>query len=41
MLGQLATEYVIDLIERPGTPVYPRVLPPKLIVRESTRRLKK
>jgi len=37
LLGQLAVEYIIDLIEKPDTPVYQRVLPPKLIVRESTR----
>ena len=37
LLGQLAVEYIIDLIEKPDTPVYQRVLPPKLIIRESTR----
>lgn len=37
LLGQLAVEYIIDLIEKPETPVYQRVLPPKLIIRESTR----
>lgn len=37
LLGQLAVEYIIDLIEKPDTPIYQRVLPPKLIVRESTR----
>jgi DNA-binding LacI/PurR family transcriptional regulator len=37
LLGQLAVEYIVDLIEKPDTPIYQRVLPPKLIVRESTR----
>ncbi len=37
LLGQLAVEYIIDLIEKPDTPIYQRVLPPKLIIRESTR----
>jgi DNA-binding LacI/PurR family transcriptional regulator len=37
LLGQLAVEYIIDLIEKPDTPVYQRVLPPKLIIRESTQ----
>lgn len=37
LLGQLAIEYIIDLIEKPDTPIYQRVLPPDLIVRHSTR----
>jgi DNA-binding LacI/PurR family transcriptional regulator len=37
LLGQLAVEYIIDLIEKPDAPIYQRVLPPKLIIRESTR----
>jgi DNA-binding LacI/PurR family transcriptional regulator len=37
LLGQLAVEYIIELIEKPDTPVYQRVLPPKLVIRESTR----
>jgi DNA-binding LacI/PurR family transcriptional regulator len=37
LMGQLAVEYIIDLIEKPDTPVYQRVLPPKLIIRGSTR----
>lgn len=37
LLGQLAVEHIISLIENPKTPVYQRVLSPKLIIRESTR----
>jgi DNA-binding LacI/PurR family transcriptional regulator len=37
LLGQLAVEYIIDLIEKDDTPIYQRVLPPRLINRESTR----
>jgi DNA-binding LacI/PurR family transcriptional regulator len=37
LLGQLAIEYTIELIEKPDTPIYQRVLPPKLIIRGSTR----
>jgi len=37
LLGQLAVEYIVNLIEHPHTPVYQRVLPPKLVIRESTR----
>jgi DNA-binding LacI/PurR family transcriptional regulator len=37
LLGRLAIEHIVNLIENPETPVYQRVLPPKLIVRESTR----
>jgi DNA-binding LacI/PurR family transcriptional regulator len=40
LLGQLAVEYIIDLIEKPDTPVYQRVLPPKLIIRKSTRAIR-
>lgn len=39
LLGRLAIEHVVTLIENPDTPVYQRVLPPKLIIRESTRPL--
>jgi DNA-binding LacI/PurR family transcriptional regulator len=39
MLGRLAVEYVVSMIENPETPVYQRVLVPKLIVRGTTRRL--
>jgi LacI family transcriptional regulator len=37
LIGNLAVEHIISLIENPDTPVYQRVLSPKLIVRESTR----
>ncbi len=39
LLGRLAVEYVISMIENPDTPIHQRVLQPRLIVRESTRRL--
>ena len=38
-MGHLAIEYVVSMIEEPDTPVYQRVLPPRLIVRSITRRL--
>lgn len=37
LLGRLAVEYVVSMIENPETPVHQRVLPPKLILRGSTR----
>jgi len=37
LLGRLAIEYLVSLIGDPDTPVHQRVLPPRLIVRESTR----
>ena len=37
LLGRLAVEYIISMIENPDTPVYQRVLVPKLVVRGSTR----
>lgn len=37
VLGRLAVEYIISMIENPDTPVHQRVLLPKLIIRESTR----
>jgi len=37
LLGQLAVEYVLNLIENRDTPIYQRVLSPKLVVRSSTR----
>lgn len=37
VLGRLAIEYIISMIENPDTPVHQRVLLPKLILRESTR----
>ncbi|MEO8397824.1 MAG: LacI family DNA-binding transcriptional regulator [Chloroflexota bacterium] len=40
LLGRMATEYIVGMIEAPETPVHQRVLTPRLIVRESTRALK-
>jgi DNA-binding LacI/PurR family transcriptional regulator len=37
LLGHLAVEYVVSMIENPETPVHQRVLQPKLIIRGSTR----
>jgi DNA-binding LacI/PurR family transcriptional regulator len=37
LLGHLAIEYIVTMIENPNTPIYQRVLTPKLIVRGSTR----
>lgn len=37
LLGRLAIEYVVSLIENPDTPIYQRVLPPQLVVRKSTQ----
>jgi LacI family transcriptional regulator len=39
VLGRLAVEYLISMIENPDTPIHQRVLQPRLIVRGSTRRL--
>jgi len=39
LLGRLAIEYITSLINNPQTPIHQRVLQPRLIVRESTRRL--
>ena len=39
LLGRLAVEYVVSMIENPETPVHQRVLQPKLMIRESTRPL--
>jgi LacI family transcriptional regulator len=36
-MGLLVVEYLIDLIEKPDTPKYQRVLTPSLVVRQSTR----
>jgi DNA-binding LacI/PurR family transcriptional regulator len=36
LLGRLAVEYVVSMIENPDTPVHQRVLQPSLIVRDST-----
>lgn len=40
LLGRLAVEYIISLIENPNTPVHQRVLQPRLVVRGSTRSIK-
>lgn len=37
LLGRLAVEYVVSMVEKPDTPIHQRVLQPKLIIRESTR----
>jgi LacI family transcriptional regulator len=37
MLGRLAVEYLVSMVDNRDTPVYQRVLIPKLIVRETTR----
>ena len=37
LLGRLAVEYLLNLIQNPKTPIHQRVLQPELIVRESTR----
>ena len=39
-MGRLATEFIVSLVESPDTPIYQRVLQPKLIVRESTRSIR-
>lgn len=36
-IGRLAVEFLVDMIENPETPIYQRVLQPKLIVRNSTQ----
>jgi DNA-binding LacI/PurR family transcriptional regulator len=36
LLGRMAIEYLVSMIQNPDTPVHQRVLQPKLIVREST-----
>ncbi|CAG1015223.1 Lactose operon repressor [Anaerolineae bacterium] len=36
LMGRLAIEYIVGLIENPQTPVYQRVLSPKLVVRSTT-----
>lgn len=40
LLGRLAVEYVVSMIEDPETPVHQRVLQPRLVTRASTRPLK-
>ncbi len=39
LLGRMAVEYLVDLIENPQTAIHQRVLQPKLIIRESTAAL--
>jgi DNA-binding LacI/PurR family transcriptional regulator len=39
LMGRLAIEYIVSLIENPDTPVYQRVLSPKLVIRSTTRSL--
>ena len=41
VLGRLAIEYLVSLIENPDTPIHQRVLQPKLVVRGSTRRFER
>lgn len=36
LLGRMAIEYLVSMIENPETPVHQRVLQPKLVIREST-----
>jgi LacI family transcriptional regulator len=38
-LGKLALEYLVSLIEKPGTPLHQRVLYPELIIRQSTQKI--
>ncbi len=37
LIGRLAVEFLVNMIENPGTPIHQRVLQPKLIVRGSTQ----
>lgn len=39
LLGRLAVEYVVSMINNPKTPIHQRVLQPRLIIRDSTRPL--
>ena len=39
MMGRLSVEYIVSIIDNPDTPIYQRVLMPKLIVRGTTRAL--
>lgn len=39
LLGALAVEYIISMIQNPDTPIHQRVLQPELIIRESTSQL--
>lgn len=40
LIGRMAVEFVVSMIENPDTPVYQRILQPKLIVRNSTQAIK-
>lgn len=37
LLGRLAIEYMVSMIDNPDIPVHQRILQPRLIIRESTR----
>jgi len=37
LMGRLAVEYLVSLIEKPDTPIYQQVLIPRLVVRGTTR----
>ncbi|MEP6987331.1 MAG: LacI family DNA-binding transcriptional regulator [Chloroflexota bacterium] len=37
LIGRLAVEFLVSMVENPGTPIHQRVLQPKLIVRGSTQ----
>lgn len=39
LIGRLAVEFLVNMIENPGTPIHQRVLQPKLVVRGSTQAL--
>jgi DNA-binding LacI/PurR family transcriptional regulator len=39
LMGRLAVEHIVSMIDNPQMPVYQRVLIPKLVVRGTTRRL--
>lgn len=41
LLGRMAVEYLVSLIDNPDTPIHQRVIQPKLIIRESTAALTK
>ena len=39
LLGQLAIEYMVSMINNPDMPIHQRILQPKLVIRGSTRGL--
>ncbi|MBC7870020.1 MAG: substrate-binding domain-containing protein, partial [Chitinophagaceae bacterium] len=39
VMARLATEYLVERIEKPDTPIYQQLLMPELIVRQSTRQI--